>query len=368
MLGLFDRYVARETAVNWVAVAAVLVLVVVVNRFAVYLGEAAAGQIPATATFALLGLSVIGLLEIIVPVSLFLAVVVALGRFYRDQEAVAAFACGLTPARLFRPMGLLAAIAAVLLAVLALWATPWAHATAHRLEVGAKAEAQVSVMEAGRFKLMAGGRGVFYAAGVAPQTGELQHVFAEEDEGGHPLVITATKGRLVTAQDTGERRLVLGAGQRYQGVPGALDWTVTQFAGASLQVQPPTESAASPTDYDRMSTAELAGRPEPGARATLQWRIVQPITALVLMLIAVPLAHMRPRQGRYARLVPAILVYLVYFNLLGVGRIWASHGGWGELIGVWWVPALGVVFGLALLKQRFGTRRVNSQGETAHAP
>ena len=361
MLGIFDRYVARETAMTWAAVAAVLVLVVIVNRFAVYLGEAAAGQIPAFATFALLGLSVIGLLEIIVPVSLFLAIVIALGRYYRDQEAVAAFACGLTPAHLYRPIGLLGVIAAVLLAVLALWATPWAHATAHRMEVGAHAEAQVSVMEAGRFKMLGGGKGVFYAGGVDRKTGRLSPVFAELNEDGRPLLITARDGRLVSHAQTGERHLELGPGRRYQGRPGSLDWTLTRFQSARLLVEPPGQPAKTSTDYDRMSTAALLRSPEPGARATLEWRLVQPLTALLLMLIAVPLAHMRPRQGRYARLVPAILVYLVYFNLLGVGRIWAAQPGWGSRVGLWWVPVAALVFGLALLKQRFGSRRVRSE-------
>ncbi|HYW77604.1 MAG TPA: LPS export ABC transporter permease LptF [Gammaproteobacteria bacterium] len=365
MLGIFDRYIARETAMTWVAVAAVLVLVVVVNRFAVYLGQAAAGQIPAFATFALLGLSVIGLLEIIVPVSLFLAIVISLGRYYRDQEAVAAFACGLTPARLYRPIGLLGGIAAVLLAVLALWATPWAHATAHRMEVGAHAEAQISVMEAGRFKMLGGGKGVFYAGGVNSKTGLMHPIFAELDErneGEQPLLITARNGRLVVQPQTGERHLDLGPGRRYQGRAGSLNWTVTHFQSARLLVQPPGRPAKTSTDYDRMSTAVLLSSPEPGARATLEWRLLQPFTALLLMLIAVPLAHMRPRQGRYARLVPAILVYLVYFNLLGVARIWAAQPGWGYRVGLWWVPAAALIFGLILLKQRFGSRRVRAQG------
>jgi lipopolysaccharide export system permease protein len=362
MLGIFDRYVARETAMTWAAVAAVLVLVVVVNRFAVYLGEAAAGQIPAFATFALLGLSVIGLLEIIVPVSLFLAIVISLGRYYRDQEAVAAFACGLTPARLYRPIALLGVIAAALLAVLALWATPWAHATAHRMEVGAHAEAQVSVMEAGRFKMLGSGNGVFYAGGADPQTGRLHPVFAElNNEDGQPLLITARDGYLVTQPQTGERHLDLGPGRRYQGSPDSLDWTVTHFHSARLLIHPPGRPAKTSTDYDRMSTAVLLRSAEPAARATLEWRLVQPFTALLLVLIAVPLAHMRPRQGRYARLVPAILVYLVYFNLLGVGRIWASQSGWGAWVGLWWVPAAALIFGLVLLKLRFGSRRVRDR-------
>lgn len=366
MLGIFDRYVARETAMTWLAMGAVLVLVVVVNRFAVYLGEAASGQIPAGATFALLGLSVIGLLEIIVPVSLFLAIVISLGRFYRDHEAVAAFACGLTPKRLYRPIGLLGVIAALLLALLAFWATPWAHATAHRMEVGAHAEAQVSVMEAGRFKRLAGGKGVFYAGGVG-KDGQMHPVFAEMEQNGIPLLITATHGKLVTEPRTGERHLDLGPGRRYQGRPGSLDWTLTRFRSARVLVQPPGQSKATATDYDRMSTAALMRRPEAGARATLEWRLVQPLTALLLVLIAVPLAHMRPRQGRYARLVPAILVYLVYFNLLNVGRIWVSQGTWGARIGLWWVPVAALLLGLALLKQRFGSRRTRNGGSATHA-
>lgn len=364
-LGIFGRYVARETAMTWLAVAAVLVLVVVVNRFAVYLGEAAAGQIPAAATFALLGLSVIGLLEIIVPVSLFLAIVLALGRFYRDQEAVAAFACGLTPARLYRPFILLGLLAAALLAALALWASPWAHATAHRMEVHAQNQAQVSVLEAGQFKPLAGGQGVFYVGGIDAD-GTLHSVFAEMNQDGKPVLITATDGQLVTTPE-GERHLELGSGHRYEGRPAALDWTLTRFGSARLLVEPPGQEAASSTDYDRMSTARLSRLAEPGARATLQWRLVQPLTVLLLMLIAVPLAHMRPRQGRYARLVPAILVYLIYFNLLGVARIWVSHGEVPATPGVWWVPALALGFGLLLLWQRYGRRRGRSGGGEIHA-
>ncbi|MGH8127560.1 MAG: LPS export ABC transporter permease LptF [Gammaproteobacteria bacterium] len=366
MTGIFDRYVARETAMTWAAVAAVLVLVVVVNRFAVYLGEAASGQIPAGATFALLGLSVIGLLEIIVPVSLFLAIVLVLGRLYRDQEVVAAFVCGLTPGRLYRPFALLGVLAAVLLAVLALWASPWAHATSHRMSVSAQSTAQVSVLEAGQFKSMAGGDGVFYVGGIDSTTGELHSVFAEMDENEKPLLITSIEGRLVTST-SGERHLELGPGHRYEGSPDALDWTLTRFASARILVQPPGEGPASTTDYDRMPTATLMERSEPGAQATLQWRLVQPLTALLLMLIAVPLAHMRPRQGRYARLVPAILVYLIYFNLLGVARIWVTHGEVGPLPGVWWVPALALFFGLFLLWLRFGRRFVRRIRGVSHA-
>lgn len=355
MLGIFDRYVIRETASTWAAAAGVLVLVIVVNRFAVYLGQAAAGQIPAGASFVLLGLSVLGLLEIVVPVSLFLAVILTLGRLYRDNEATAAFACGLTPARLYRPFALLGAVAIAVLAGLAIWGAPWAHARAHRLEVSARSEAQVSVLVPGRFKELAGGKGVFYVAGVATDRTTLTGVFAELHESANPVVLTAPRGRMVVTPATGERHLELADGFRYSGRPGALDWTVTRFRHADLLVQPGTPAAGS-ADLDRLSTAALFARSDPAARAALQWRIAQPFAVLVLLLIAVPLAHARPRQGRYVRLVPAILVYLVYFNLLGVARVWVAQGAAPVIPGVWWVPGAAALGGLLLLWLRFGRR------------
>ncbi len=104
-----------------------------------------------------------------------------------------------------------------------------------------------------------------------------------------------------------------------------------------------------------MATTELVGRRDAPARAALEWRIAQPFTVLVLLLIAVPLAHARPRQGRYARLVPAILLYLVYFNLLGVARVWVAQG---RLAWLWWVPGLFALGGLMLVWHRYG-RHVN---------
>ncbi len=355
MFKTFDRYVMRETAVTWIAVAGVLVLVVVVNRFAVYLGQAAAGQIPAVASFALLGLSVLGLLEIVVPVSLFLAAILALGRLYRDSEAVAAFSCGLTPARLYRPFVVLGAVAALVLVGLSLWASPWAQAKSHALEAHARSEAQVSVLVPGRFKQLESGKGVFYVSRLANDGATLLGVFAELQESGRPVLLTAPRGHMKVTPGTGERHLVLGDGYRYSGEPGALDWTVTHFKSADLLVQP-GRPAPGGINLDRLSTAELAARNTPGAKATLQWRIVQPFTVLVLLLLAVPLAHVRPRQGRYVRLVPAILIYLVYFNLLGVARVWVAQGAVPVLLGLWWVPALTALGGLVLLWQRFGRR------------
>jgi lipopolysaccharide export system permease protein len=354
MLGVFGRYVARQTAVSWGGIAGVLILVVVVNRFAVYLGQAAAGQIPAGGTFLLLGLSVVGLLQIVIPVSLFLAAVMTLGRLYRDSEATAAWTCGLTPARLYRPFALLALLAAILLAALALYVSPWAKARVHRFERKAQAVAKISVFTPGRFKSFAGGNGVFYAGGLTAHGHELTQVFSALNEGGKPVVLTARRGKLQVTPATGERHFLLTDGWRFAGEAGRRNWTLTRFAHGDLLIRPPQAAASSETELDRLPTAALAGRDDLKARAALEWRIAQPITALVLLLIAVPLAHARPGRGRYARLVPAILIYILYFNLLGVARVWTADG---KLPWLWWVPAVFAAGGLAFLWWHYGRHK-----------
>jgi lipopolysaccharide export system permease protein len=72
-----------------------------------------------------------------------------------------------------------------------------------------------------------------------------------------------------------------------------------------------------------------------------------PLMALVLTLLAVPLARLRPRQGRYARIGLAILIYFVYSNLLAAAKVWVARGLLPEGVGLWWVHA--TLVGLALL-------------------
>ena len=65
----------------------------------------------------------------------------------------------------------------------------------------------------------------------------------------------------------------------------------------------------------------------PAAAAELQWRFALPISVLMLALLAIPLSHVRPRQGRYSHILPAILIYIVYMNLLFIARNWVERNG-----------------------------------------
>ncbi|MFI5019589.1 MAG: LptF/LptG family permease, partial [Dongiales bacterium] len=126
-----DRYLARETALTIAAVTGVLMLILLSNKFAGLLGDAAAGRLPRETVFTLLGLASIKFFIVVVPVATFLAIMLSLGRFYRDSEMTTLMACGVGPAQVYRPLVAIALLIAVGLAAMSLQVAPWAQHMSH---------------------------------------------------------------------------------------------------------------------------------------------------------------------------------------------------------------------------------------------
>jgi lipopolysaccharide export system permease protein len=96
-------------------------------------------------------------------------------------------------------------------------------------------------------------------------------------------------------------------------------------------------------------TATLLASADPKQHAELHWRLALPIMSVVMALIAVPLARLRPRQGRFARVGFAILVFFLYIELAIAGKMWLERGVTPEWLGLWWVHAVVAMFGTALI-------------------
>jgi len=352
---LLDRYVLREAFVSWAGVTVVLLAIMLATRFARFLAQAAAGQLPREFLLNIVALSSLQYLVILIPVSLLLGILLALGRLYRDHEVAAMTGCGVGPGTLYRPVGLLAVCLAALTAALAFQLGPWAGRKADFLFKDAQRLIQFTPFEPGRFKEVAGGRAVFYAADVDSRAGMLDTVFARLHERRGPAIVTAQRGRQELDRATGERVLLLEAGYRYAGEPGRADFEIVRFDTLTTRVSPPAMPYLSGKRKIR-ETGLLLGSEDPEDQAELQWRLAAPLTVLLLALVAVPLAHTSPRAGRYGKLVLGILVYLVYTNLLALAQAWVARGYVPATIGMWWVHALAGVLAFWLMANRLGWR------------
>ena len=177
MLRIFDRYLLKEVIYGWLAVTVVLWLVLVSNRLVQYLAEAAEGNIPGSLIFNLLALKMVWYLVLVVPFALALGVVLGLSRLYRDNEMVVMSACGVGPARIYRPLLGLSVIVAVLIAWLSLYVSPEVQGMSDRLKVSAQQQADLTVLGAGRFNDLQGGRVTFYAERLSADRSQMENLF-----------------------------------------------------------------------------------------------------------------------------------------------------------------------------------------------
>jgi lipopolysaccharide export system permease protein len=342
-----QRYVLREVVQTWLAVTGVLVAILVSNQLSRVLGQAADNQYGRHVVFDLIALGAIMNLSVIVPVGLLLAVVLTLGRMYHDSEMAALQACGFGPARLLAPLFCFAAVIAVGLAWLAFFQVPRADSQAQLLRQSALKEAQFGQLDAGRFRSFSGGDAVFYAERV-DREGVLHNVFVQRESAGRIEVALADTATYSKAAADGAHLVTLFNGRRYEGVPGRDDFRVIEFREHGIPIATPAGIAGT-KDPDTKPTRELIGSSDPSDIAQLQFRASTPLMALVLTLVAVPLSRLRPRQGRYARVGFAIVIYFVYSNLLSAAKVWLEKGDLPPAVGVWWVHAAALALGLYLV-------------------
>lgn len=358
-LSILDRYMLRETALNWFAVTLVLLLILVGNRFARFVGVAAAGAVPVHTLLTLIGLSSLQNLVYLIPASQLLAIMLALGRMYRDNEMTAVGACGVGVVRFYKPFLVLAVVLAAITALLSLWLGPLSMRRVDALEHAAKHGLDLSVLTPGHFQPLPHGRGVFYASARGQDKGTLKNVFIQLNGKRGNNIIVASQA-LVRRKPDGQRQFVLLDGRRYEGRAGQADFRIMKFSEYGINL-PRQKRGFNPNDRELESTARLMGSSKQADQAQLQWRFSPPLMVLLVTLLAVPLAYIRPRQGRYAKLVLGVLIYVAYANLLGVSQSWVAHGKLPPPIGLWWVHLLLAGLGLFLLARREGWRSGRSR-------
>jgi lipopolysaccharide export system permease protein len=365
MSGILQRYILRETLQTWLVVTLVLLLILVTNQFASVLGDAAANKLPRGAIVQVLGLTTVQYLTILIPVGFFLAIMLALGRLYHDSEMAAMMSCGVGPAQLYRAILTLGGVLALVVGVLALVVSPAALRQVEVFAAQAKRDASIGLLEAGRFVSFADGKAALYAEALTPDR-HLHRVFVQRRNGNRVEVIVADEAWQEDVGD-GVRVLIFARGYRYEGEPGDARFRLVQFAEHGIPFEIP---AAGPVklDPEALSTQVLLASSDPANRAEFHWRLGVPLTLLVLSVLAVPLARTEPRKGRFAGLASAVLVYLVYANLLAAGRGWIERGQVPEAAGLWWVHGLFLAVAGGMLVHQLGLWRQWVRGPGRAAP
>ncbi len=355
MFRILDRYIFREVAQTWAAVTVVLLFILLTNQFAQVLGDVAKDRLPKDAVFQVIALTGLQYLTVVVPIGLFLAIMLALGRLYTDSEMPAMMACKVGPGQIYRPILLLVLPLALGVGWLAMDIGPKALTAVDRIGAVAQRQADLASIEPGRFTSGTDGTVVYAERVVGP--GSVEKVFLQRrTETGGVEVVIAERGEQVDTDDADLRYFVLTDGRRYEGLPGTSEFRVMEFAEHGIPYRLPNISE--PDERPRaMSTLDLMNSRSADQIAELHWRLGVPLSTLILAIFAVPLSRTQPRQGRYGRLAIGLLVFIIYFNLLSAGKAWVEQEVVPAAAGLWWVHGVMLAAAGIMLAYQNGVHR-----------
>ena len=329
------RYIARQIAGPMGLIIAVLVILFVTYSLTRFLTDAAAGIMTIGEVAIVTGLRGIIALEVLIPISIYIAVVVGLGRLYSDYEMDALRSAGVSRMRVLLPILALASVVAIVVWVFSISLRPWAYQQVYALEAHAEASDEIERIKPGQFYHYDDQDRSVFVRGRSKGTGTLEGVFVRTRLGDTLEVIASNEGELRAYATATEHELLLLDARIYRAEREELN-LFGEFPEFSLlipagEVTPPAYKSKS------ASTRTLAASSNAQDQAEFQWRLSTGFSTLLLALLAVPLSHSLPRQGRYAKLMIAVAVYAGYYILIGVARTWVEQGQQPYL---WWVPGL----------------------------
>lgn len=344
------RYLIRETVKTQLAVIFVLFLVFFSQKFIRVLAEATDGSIPASEILQLVVLYMPSMAMLMLPLSLYIGILLTFGRLYAESEITVMNATGIGNQILIRSALYLALITGAVAAFNSFWLTPWANQKETQVLEQLEAASGLELIVQGQIQTSPDGQVVIYVSDISRDKKKLEKIFiAQPVPRGtlKPNVITAESGFVEFLPD-GSQILQLNNGVRYEGLPTRLDYDITQYDNYRVLIG---KRDVRPRDnqLDAKPTLDLFDDNSPKAQAELQWRISLLLCIPLMTMIVVPLSAVNPRQGRFAKLIPAILIYLSYFLALSALKSAVEEGTFPVYPGLWLVNIVTAMVGFGLL-------------------
>ena len=353
---ILTKYLIKETLKSQLAILFILLVIFLAQQLVRVLGSAVNGNVPVDVILPLLGLGMPTMAQLMLPLSLFLALLLTLGRLYSESEITVMQACGIGPNALVRVGLILSIVTAAIAAYNSLYLTPWALKKQVEVVENAKANPSASAITPGQFISSNNGKFVLFVDKMKGDQLSDIYLFQTRQVGKvKPSVIVAEQGNFSTAKD-GSQTLALKNGERFEGSAVLPEFRVTHFQDylAFLAFNP---AKAEEADLDMQDSNALLKNSSANAKAELQWRISLFLAVPLMMLIAIPLSKVNPRQGRFAKIIPALLLYLIYFLLqsslktAGINGKIESHY-WMILVNILFL-LLGIILNSATIQSKF---------------
>ncbi|MCF8154967.1 MAG: LPS export ABC transporter permease LptF [Rhodoferax sp.] len=321
---LFHSSIRKELARSFGATLVVLVTVVMTMTLIRTLGEAGRGIFNPADVMIIMGYMVLSDMPTILSMCLFLAILNVLTRMFRDSEMVIWFGSGRGLTSLIKPLFRFAWPILMVITALAFLILPWAYSRIEDMRDRYEKRGDIARIEPGQFQESANGERVFFIEKDASGKQAGNNVFIAQHRNDKESITSARNGRVEITN--GEKFLILENGQRLEKALNKPDITVAVFKTYGAKVDADDQSARSFVPSSAKSTLELLQSPNKAHLAEISWRAGLALSAVNLIVIALATAGVNPRVGRTANLGFAFMAFVVYFNLLILGKSWVETG------------------------------------------
>lgn len=321
---LFDSSTRSELAKSFGVTLVVILTIMLTSTLIRTLGQAAGGNVAPQDVVLLMGYATISHLATMLILSLFIAVVLALGRSYRESEMTIWFASGVPLSRFVRPVLRMAWPVLLGVVVLQLVVWPWGNQNSAELRDRYQKRGDLSRVAPGQFQTSRDGSRVFFIERDGDDAATGRNVFILGSQHDRESVTTSSRGRLEMEGD--DRFLVLDHGQRNETQMKTGDKSLARFEQYKVMTDTQAMANANQLPPKAMATLDLLRTLTPKNQGELAWRFGMILGGFNMALLGIGLSASNPRRASNWNLLFALLAFIIYFNLISLSQSWVGNG------------------------------------------
>ncbi|WP_353142398.1 LPS export ABC transporter permease LptF [Acinetobacter pragensis] len=342
---IIRRYLVKQVVSTSLVVIAILTLIMMGGRLIKYFGVAAQGRLDAGILFSIIGYRLPEFLTLILPLGFFIGLMLVFGRMYVDHEMAVMNGSGISRHQLARLLVPMTVVFLAVQAFLMIWASPWGLRQFEALTTSQAVRTGFDLVRPKEF--ISSGPYTIYAGDLSEDRRNLKDIFfyqRAEKEGKPDVIILAKEATRVEMQNDSASVVDLSEGRRYEIYPGQPRYSQAEFESYRLRLENDSEAKFESAEVEALPISKLwNNREDPVVASELGWRIFVPFSIVVALMLSVALSEVSPRQGRYLKLFPALLIFASLIVALMAVKTRISKGE----MDIWIYPVILVVYGIA---------------------
>ena len=348
---IIHRSLIKEVLRTALVVTVIVISIFLILRVMGFLSQAAEGIIPVESVLILVSLKMVAYLDVMLPLMFYIAILVVLGRWYKEHEMAILSSAGMSVVDLLKPLGLLIFIVGGLVATFSFWLTPLALKKGYEIENEYRQRNDITGVIPGVFIESKTGQAVYFVEKYNKEDQLYENVFLYKNSFEKEGVVVADRATQILDEETGDEFLVLLNGSRYEGQPGTPEYRVIDFERYALRIETKQRPLTSLPIRAR-SNAELSSSNNPRMKGEWYWRVAKVFLVPVLAIFALALSYVNSRSGKSSGMVVAFVIYFLYSNLLNYSVAVVQKGQLNSPIMIWFIHMIFALLSIYFLYRR----------------